>query len=89
MHWTGLGLITVYSVEGALFVVRIKVRERLAHDQSEFDFEVHIHALGPQDRAFGGKQDGAWRLEEEEGLLGPLVVEFGDVVAIVIQEACY
>lgn len=71
-----------------MFVVRIQVRERLAHDQSEFDFEVHVHTLGPQDGALGGKQDGAGRLEEEEGLLGPLVVEFGDVVAIVIQACC-
>lgn len=41
---------------------------------------MKIDALGLDHRPFPRRQDGAGWLEEEEGLLRPRVVQFGDVV---------
>lgn len=41
---------------------------------------MEVDALGLKDRAIAWQEDGRGRLEEEEGLFGPLVVEFCDVV---------
>lgn len=59
----------------------MQVPQSLANYQAQLDLVVHRHAARPQERAFAGEEDGRGRLQEEEGLLGALVVELFDVVA--------
>ena len=72
--------LTLNGIQSALLVRGVQVLDLLAHDEGELDLIVKVDALGPDDRAFPRWQNGAGRLEEEEGLLGPGVVQFGDVV---------
>ena len=81
-HCSGLkSMHTFNRVQSALFVVRVQVPQRFAHDQAKFDLVVHGDAARPQERAFAGEKDRRGGLQEEEGLLGPLVVELLDMVA--------
>lgn len=71
----------------ALGVVLVDVAERLADHDAELDFVVEVDAAGAEDGALVGKEDGGGGLEEEEGLLGALVVELLDVVGVVAANA--
>jgi len=68
-------------------VVLVDVAQRLADHDSELDFVVQVDAAGAEDGAFVGEEDGGGGLEEEEGLLGALVVELFDVVGVVAANA--
>lgn len=72
---------TVDGVQSGLLILRIQVPKRLAHHQTQFYLVVQRGAAGAQDGALVGTEDGGRRLQEEEGLLGLGVVQFGDVVA--------
>lgn len=67
----------------------VEIADGFADYEAEFDFEVEVYACGAEDGAFGGEEDGGGRFEEEEGLFGALVVEFGDVVGVVAADADY
>jgi hypothetical protein len=61
----------------------MQVPKCLSHDESQFHFVVHGYALWAEHRTCTGKQDGGWRLQEEEGLLWRSARELLDVVGIV------
>lgn len=71
----------------ALGVILVDVAERLADYDAELDFVVEVNAAGAEDGAFVGEEYGGGGLEEEEGLLGALVVELLDVVGVVAANA--
>lgn len=64
-------------------ILRVQIPHRLPHHQTQLHLVVHDHALGAQDGALPGQQDRRRRLQEEEGLLGPRVVQLGDVLSVV------
>jgi len=68
-------------------VILVDVAERLADHDSELDFVVEVDAARAEDGALFGEEDGGGGLEEEEGLLGALVVELLDVVGVVAANA--
>ena len=70
------------SIQRALIVRRVQIPHRLAHDQPQLDFIVQVRAARPQHGALAGEQNRRRGFEEEEGLFGLGVVEFGDVVAV-------
>jgi len=70
-------------------VVGVQVPHGFADDEGEFDFKVQGYSRGAQDGAFVGEENGGGGFEEEEGLFGPLIVEFGYVVGVVAAYADY
>jgi hypothetical protein len=73
--------LTLNGVQRTLLIIWVQIAQGLANHQTQFNFIVQAHALGAQDRSGAGGEDRGGGLEEEEGLLGGCVVEFGDVIA--------
>lgn len=76
----GTKQLTVDGVDGALLVGRVKVGDLLADDERQLDLVVQVHTLWSDNIALAGVKKGGGRLEEEERLLWPDVVELLDVV---------
>ncbi len=72
------------GVESSLLIVGIKVLELLADDQGELNLIVKVNATGVNHRTLAREQDGARRLQEEEGLLRSGAVQLRDVVPVVV-----
>jgi hypothetical protein len=71
----------------ALGIILVDVAQSLSNHDSELDFVVEVHAARAEDWALVGEEDGGGGLEEEEGLLGALVVELLDMVCVVTANA--
>lgn len=63
-------------------VARVQVAQSPADHDAELDFIVEADALGTEDWASAGDEDGGWGLQEEKRLLGGFVVQFADVIAV-------
>ena len=72
--------LTLNGIQSTLLVRGVEVLDLLANDEGKLNLIVKIDAFGLDHRPFSRRQDGAGRLEEEEGLLRPRVVQLGDVV---------
>lgn len=65
-----------------MLILRVQIPNGLAHHQTQFDLIVQTDALGAENRAAVGEEDGGSGLQEEEGLLGGGVVQLGNVIAV-------
>lgn len=72
--------LTLNRSKRASLVISLEVLDLLAHDQGQLNLEMEVDALGLNDWAIARQEDGRWRLEEEEGLFGPLVVQLRHMV---------
>jgi len=76
---------TLNGGQSASLVASIEVADLLADDQGQLDLVMKVDALGLDNGTIAGQENGGWRLEEEEGLLGPLVVQLSYMVAWMIS----
>lgn len=81
-NWGGGGdKRTINRIHRPRVILRVQIPHRLPHHQAQLHLVVQDHALGAQHGALPRQQDRRRWLQEEEGLLGPGVVQLGDVVS--------
>lgn len=77
--------LTANCIQGTLLIRRVQISYSPAHYQTEFDFIMYTDSLGAQNGTLIGYDDGRRWLEEEERLFRLDIVQFGDVVTVMIQ----
>ena len=65
-----------------MLILRVQIPNGLAYYQTQFNLKVQTDTLGAENGAAVREQDGGSGLQEEEGLLGSGVVQFGNVIAV-------
>lgn len=73
---------TLNSIKSSTLITGIEISDLLADDESQLNLIVKTDAPGLNNWTGTGEEDGGRRLEEEEWLFWPLIVQLCDMVSM-------